>query len=55
MLAESCIPDAKVLRKIMEKNAFWNILMFVIFSQNEWAKKHSQPCLPVEILEAMIC
>lgn len=54
MLAESGIPDAKVLRKIREKNAFWNILMFVIFSQNEWAKKHSQPCLPVEILEAMI-
>lgn len=54
ILASSGIPDAKFLRKIREKNAFWNILMFVIFSRNEWAKKHSQPCLPVEILEAMI-
>jgi hypothetical protein len=54
MLASSGIPDAKFLRKIREKNAFWNMLMFVIFSQNDWAKKHSQPCLPVEILEAML-
>ena len=55
MLAESGVPDAKFLRKIREKNAFWNILMFVIFSRNEWAKKNSQPCLPVERLEDKWC
>jgi hypothetical protein len=43
----------KFLTKMKEKNAFWNILMFVIFSHNEWAKKHSQPCLSVEVFEKM--
>jgi hypothetical protein len=54
MSVTSGISDARFLRKIMEKDAFWNILMFVIFSRNEWANKHSQPCLPVEVFEKLI-
>lgn len=54
MSVTSGISDARFLRKITEKDAFWNILMFVIFSRNEWAKKHSQPCLPVEVFEKLI-
>jgi hypothetical protein len=39
-----------LFRKMRENDAFWNIMLFVIYSHNEWAKKHSQPCLPVEVI-----
>ena len=39
-----------LFRKMREKDVFWNIMLFVIYSHNEWAKKHSQPCLPVELI-----
>lgn len=39
-----------LFRKMRENDVFWNIMLFVIYSHNEWAKKHSQPCLPIEIL-----
>lgn len=39
-----------LFRKMRENDAFWNIMLFVIYSHNEWAKKHSQPCLPVELI-----
>jgi hypothetical protein len=39
-----------LFRKMRENDAFWNIMLFVIYSHNEWAKKNSQPCLPVEII-----
>ena len=39
-----------LFRKMREKDVFWNIILFVIYSHNEWAKKNSQPCLPVELI-----
>jgi hypothetical protein len=39
-----------LFRKMRENDAFWNIMLFVIYSQNEWAKKHSQPCLPIKLI-----
>ena len=39
-----------LFRKMRENDAFWNIMLFVIYSHNECAKKHSQPCLPVELI-----
>jgi hypothetical protein len=39
-----------LFRKMRENDAFWNIMLFVIYSHNEWAKKHSLPCLPVELI-----
>ena len=40
----------KLIRKMRENDVFWNMIFYLVYSHNQWAKKHSQPCLPVEVI-----